>query len=88
MVVARGACLCASSSRFTSLSLAVKHGHAKVVRVLLEEGADMEALPLGEQGDSPEMPTLIHIAASLGHGDIVSLLLQAMLLKEHSMLAT
>lgn len=58
------------------------HGCAETVRFLLEEGADMEALPFEDNGSTPLAHTLIHLAASIGHGEIISLLMQAKHFKE------
>ena len=54
------------------------------VRFLLEEGADMDLLPFEEDGITPATRSLIHLAMVEGHGDVISLLLQARKFKEES----
>lgn len=65
-------------ARSTPLGLAVKNTQVNTVRLLLEQGADMEAVPYDDSG-SPVTRTLIHLASELGRSDIVALLLQAKL---------
>lgn len=62
---------------FTALMLATKRGHARVVRLLLKAGADVQAQSAGSsaEGSSPGT-TALHIAAENGPLNIVSLLLQ------------
>lgn len=57
-------------------------GHTELVRFLLEEGADMNKIPFEEDGTTPASASLIHTAACAGHGDVISLLLQAKIFKE------
>ena len=54
----------------TPSHLAARHGHAKVVRVLLEKGAKLTAL--AEDGLTP-----LHIACKYGHPTVLGLLLDA-----------
>ena len=75
-------CICRfASERCSPLGYAVFYGRLDAVRFLLEEGADMEAVPLSED-NTPMAPTLIHLAAALGHADIILLLLQALNFKQ------
>ncbi len=54
----------------TPLHLAARHGHAEVVKVLLEEGAKLAALD--ESGRTP-----LHVASHYSHTTVLSLLLDA-----------
>lgn len=61
----------------TPFYLAVEMGHADVVRVLLEHGADVNAFPVGEDNifDEPEMTPLM-LAADSGHFHVAKTLLE------------
>lgn len=54
----------------TPMHLAARHGHAEVVKVLLEEGAKLTASD--EEGRTP-----LHIASKYSHPSVLSLLLSA-----------
>ena len=56
--------------KLTPMHLAARHGHAEVVRVLLEEGAKLTATD--EEGRTP-----LHIASKYSHPTVLSLLLDA-----------
>lgn len=68
-------------SRDTPLVAAIQGGKIEVVRFLLEEGADMDLLPFAEDGKTPTTRSLIEMAASYGHVDIMRLLIQANMFK-------
>lgn len=70
------------ASRKTPLALAVQGGKTEVVRFLLEEGADMDLLPYEDDGKTMSKRSLIEMAASLGHLDIMRLLIQARMFKD------
>lgn len=70
-------------SRDTALSAAVFGGQTKVVRFLLEEGADMDLLPC-EDGKTPVKTSLIEMAAMGGHLDVMNLLIQAKMFKDRA----
>ena len=55
----------------TPLQWAARQGHADVVRLLLEKGANVNAQRLQGHGETP-----LYQAASNGHADVVGLLLQ------------
>jgi len=55
----------------TALHLAAEHGHAEVVRTLLDAGAALE------RGTRIGHYTPLHLAARGGHGEVVALLLDA-----------
>lgn len=68
--------------RLTPLSAAVLSGQTEVVRLLLEQGADMDLLP-GDEDGAPQS-SLIEIAASSGHLDTMNLLIQAKMFKDQA----
>ncbi|EDO45485.1 predicted protein, partial [Nematostella vectensis] len=54
---------------FTPLHIAVVYGHWEIVKLLLDEGADVEAQT--KNGYQP-----LHLAAQYGHKIIIEILLQ------------
>lgn len=52
-----------------------------MVRYLLEEGADMDLLPVDDDGTQVK-ESLIEIAASCGHLDTMNLLIQATMFRD------
>lgn len=68
--------------RDTPLAAAIHGGQTEVVRLLLEEGADMDLLPYGEDGNKPSKKSLIELAAGIGKVEIMRLLIQAKMFKD------
>ena len=64
-----------SKDGWTALHQAAINGHEAVVRLLLDNGANIEAKSSLGQGLAPMM-TPLHCAAEMGHGGVLKLLLQ------------
>src|SRR5690349_17197828 len=62
----------ASRSGLTSLMIAATAGHAKMVRYLLDNGAEPKLL---QNADWSGHPTALHLAARYGQQEVVGLLL-------------
>jgi hypothetical protein len=59
-----------SAEGATALHIAARHGHAHVIRLLIEAGADALSV-------DPDLRTALHLVASAGHGMCVKALLDA-----------
>ena len=64
-----------STLKGTALHLAVEHGNLEIVRALLKDGADPNALMAKIAGDIEHSGTALHSATALRHPGVVKALL-------------
>ena len=75
-MIAEGADVLERNNGATVLHLAAENGHADVVKILVDEGADVAAA-YRQSGGSMSGSTALHWAARLGHEGVVTILLDA-----------
>ena len=75
-MIADGADVSERNNGATVLHLAAENGHADVVKILLDEGADV-AGPYRRQGSFLSGSTALHWAAGRGRAEVVKILLDA-----------
>ncbi|CAM9370482.1 unnamed protein product, partial [Sphacelaria rigidula] len=68
-------------SRSTALALAVQGGHLAAARALVEAGASIAVVPRRENGEQLA-PSLVHLAAGMKRGDLVSVLTDALVKRD------
>ena len=69
--------------RSTPLVLAVQHGHVEAARALVEAGARIDVVPRGADG-TELAPSLARLAADMKRGDMVALLVKAVVKRDSS----
>lgn len=61
--------------------LAVQQGHVEAARALIEAGARIDVVPRREDG-TERAPSLARLAADMKRGDMVSLLVEALVVRD------
>lgn len=61
--------------------LAVQQGHVEATRALIEAGARIDVVPRREDG-TERAPSLARLAADMNRGDMVSLLVEALVVRD------